>query len=55
MIRRFLREEDGPTSVEYAVMLSLILLGALVAIEGLGTRVAGTFENVTNRSELSGY
>ena len=41
--QRFLREEDGPTATEYAVMLALILLVALAAISALGTKVDAVF------------
>lgn len=32
----FLKREDGPTSVEYAVMLSLIIVVCIAAITTLG-------------------
>jgi len=44
--KSFLRSEDGPTATEYAVMLALIIIVALGAITGLGTTVAGVFDNV---------
>ena len=42
-VLRFLRSEDGPAAVEYALMLSLILLAALSAIITLGQSAALTF------------
>lgn len=36
---RFLRDEDGPTAVEYAVLLAIISGGALVALADFGDRV----------------
>jgi pilus assembly protein Flp/PilA len=42
-IRRFLVACDGPTAVEYAVMLAAILLVALAAIGALGTAVGASF------------
>ena len=36
----FLREEEGPTAVEYAAMLALILLIALAAIRTFGVRAS---------------
>ena len=45
-IVEFLRKEDGPTAVEYAVMLSLIIVVCLVAITALGTNASKTFNNV---------
>lgn len=35
-IWRFLRDDDGPTAVEYAVMLALIVLTAMSAIASVG-------------------
>jgi pilus assembly protein Flp/PilA len=43
---RFLREEDGPTAVEYAVMLALIVVVCLVAITALGTNANQVFSDV---------
>jgi len=39
----FLKKEDGPTAVEYAVMLSLIIVVCLVAITALGKNASATF------------
>ncbi len=44
----FLRNEDGPTAVEYAVMLALIIVVCLAAISALGTSASGLFTNVGN-------
>jgi pilus assembly protein Flp/PilA len=43
---RFLREEDGPTAVEYAVMLALIIVVCIAAITTLGSNANNTFSNV---------
>lgn len=37
MAIRFVRSEEGPTAVEYAVMLALIIAICLAVIEGIGT------------------
>jgi len=47
-VQRFLVSEDGPTAVEYAVMLALIVIVCLAAISQLGTAAKTTFENVKN-------
>jgi pilus assembly protein Flp/PilA len=44
--QRFLRDEDGPTAVEYAVMLALIIVVCIASITTLGTKAANTFSNV---------
>ena len=45
-VRRFLKGEDGPTAVEYAVMLALIIVVCITAITALGTNANKTFSNV---------
>jgi pilus assembly protein Flp/PilA len=47
-MRRFLASEDGPTAVEYAVMLALIVIVCLTAIQSIGTNAKTTFNNVAN-------
>ncbi len=48
-IQRFLKSEDGPTAVEYAVMLALIVVVCLGAITSIGTEAQGTFQSVANQ------
>ena len=50
-LHRFLVSEDGPTAVEYAVMLALIVIVCLTAISAVGTNANLTFERV--RDELA--
>jgi pilus assembly protein Flp/PilA len=45
-IRLFLVSEDGPTAVEYAVMLALILVACITIVGSLGTSISGTFSKV---------
>jgi len=47
-IRLFLSDEDGPTAVEYAVMLSLIVSVCLAAITTIGSNAASVFSHVAN-------
>ena len=47
-LSRFLRSEDGPTAVEYAVMLALIIVVCITAITALGTNANQTFGTVGN-------
>ena len=42
----FLKNEDGPTAVEYAVMLALIIVVCIVAISVLGSNANSTFTTV---------
>ncbi len=45
----FLKREEGPTAVEYAVMLALIIVVCLVAITAIGLAASGTFNNMANQ------
>jgi pilus assembly protein Flp/PilA len=47
-VRNFLKNEDGPTAVEYAVMLALIIVVCITAITALGTNANATFSSVSN-------
>jgi pilus assembly protein Flp/PilA len=44
----FLKREDGPTAVEYAVMLALIIVVCITAITALGSNANKTFTSVSN-------
>ena len=41
---RFLLDEEGPTAVEYAMIVMLIFLGCLTAVTAIGQITAGSFE-----------
>ena len=45
----FVKNEDGPTAVEYAVMLALIVVVCITAITTLGTNANNTFSYVGNK------
>ena len=47
-VLNFVQEEDGPTSVEYAIMLALILIVCLTAVGTLGTEAVTKFCNVAD-------
>ena len=48
----FLKREDGPTAVEYAVMLALIIVVCITAITAVGTNANKTFTNIANNLVL---
>ncbi|MEN1679506.1 MAG: Flp family type IVb pilin [Planctomycetota bacterium] len=48
-VQRFLASEDGPTAVEYAVMLALIVIVCLTAIQSIGTNASTTFNSVAGQ------
>jgi len=47
-IRRFASSDEGPTAVEYAVMLSMIIAVCLAGVKAVGTNAKTTFTNVSN-------
>jgi pilus assembly protein Flp/PilA len=56
LIRRaaeFLANEDGPTAVEYAVMLALIIVVCITAITSLGNNANQAFSNVALNTAVS--
>ena len=50
-LKTFLASQDGPTSVEYGVLLALIVITAIAAITLLGQKSRETFESVTSRMD----
>ena len=48
-IANFLKREDGPTAVEYAVMLAFIIVVCIAAIQALGTNTSAVFNNVNTQ------
>jgi pilus assembly protein Flp/PilA len=50
----FVKREDGPTAVEYAVMLALIIVVCIAAITTLGSNANTTFSNVADHATPSG-
>ncbi|MEM6688104.1 MAG: Flp family type IVb pilin [Planctomycetota bacterium] len=48
-IAEFLKEEDGPTAVEYAVMLSLIVIFCLSSISLVGNNADAKFKDVADK------
>jgi pilus assembly protein Flp/PilA len=47
--RKFIREEEGATMVEYGLMLALIAVVCILVITLLGSSVRNTFSTVTNK------
>jgi pilus assembly protein Flp/PilA len=45
-VKKFLKSEDGPTAVENADMLALIVVVCLTAVRAVGTNAADKFNSV---------
>ena len=50
----FLNDENGPTAVEYAVMVALIIVVSIAAITTLGTKVSSTFSTAATKITTTG-
>jgi pilus assembly protein Flp/PilA len=50
----FLKREDGPTAVEYAIMMALIIAVCMSAITTLGTNANNTFTYVGTKVKTTG-
>jgi pilus assembly protein Flp/PilA len=51
---RFLQDDEGPTAVEYAVLLALIILVCFVAVQSLGTAASKSFDSVVSGGGFGG-
>ena len=47
LIRRFLRNEQGATAIEYGLIASGIAVAIILVVQGLGTNLNNTFGNVS--------
>ena len=46
-VRRFIREEHGTETVEWAIMAGLIVVGTITAVAAIGTWVSGKFTTLS--------
>ncbi len=53
-IQKFMKSEDGPTAVEYAIMLALIVIVCLTAIQAVGTAANSAFQDVSTQMTTVG-
>jgi pilus assembly protein Flp/PilA len=48
-LRNVLKDENGQDLVEYALVVGIIALGAVIAMTGLGNKIADAFNAVGNK------
>ncbi len=46
-IRQFVKEEEGASAAEYALILAIITIGIVVAMQALGGAITGAINNAT--------
>jgi pilus assembly protein Flp/PilA len=47
ILRKFLRDESGATAIEYGLIAACISIAIIVAAQGVGSALVGTFEAVS--------
>ena len=47
-LKRFLKNEDGATAIEYGLIAALIAVAAITAMNGLGNQLKSTFNNTSS-------
>ena len=52
LLKKLLRDEDGPTAVEYAVMLAMIVVACMGAVNSMAHATADSFDH--SAAELDG-
>ena len=48
LLARFFKDESAATAIEYALIAGGLSIVILVAVQGIGTKVNGTFSNVNS-------
>ncbi|AXL53213.1 pilus assembly protein [Paraburkholderia caffeinilytica] len=46
--KRFVRDEDGVTAIEYGLIASLIAVAIIVAVTAVGTKLSALFTTVAS-------
>jgi pilus assembly protein Flp/PilA len=49
MLRKFLKDESGATAIEYGLIAALVAIAAIVALEAMGSSLAGMFNAVKGK------
>lgn len=54
LFKNFIREEEGQDLVEYALLLALLALAAILALQQLGSAINAVFTSAQNQLQGSG-
>jgi pilus assembly protein Flp/PilA len=54
-LRRLLTRDDGPTAVEYAVLLALIIASCIAAIGTVGNATSGIWASNNTKLQAAGF
>lgn len=53
-VRKFVKEEDAASAVEYGLLLAFIALGIIIALQALGSKLSSNFTSVSNSLNTAG-
>ena len=53
MLRKLIKNNKGATAIEYGLIAALIAVAAITAMQGLGTKLQTTFNNVNSNMAVS--
>jgi pilus assembly protein Flp/PilA len=48
LVSRFVKDESGATAIEYGLIAAGIAVAIITAVNGLGTKLNGTFTSISN-------
>ncbi len=46
LVGRFLKDQSGATSIEYAMIASVLSIVIVVSVQSLGSKLSGTFSGI---------
>ena len=49
LLARFVKDESAATAIEYALIAGGISIAIIVAVQGIGTTLNGTFSNINTQ------
>ena len=49
LLQRFVRDENGATAIEYGLIAAGISVAIITVVQGLGTKLAGMFSNISSK------
>jgi pilus assembly protein Flp/PilA len=49
IVSRFLKDESGATAIEYGLIAAGISVAIIAVVNGLGTKLNGTFSNINTQ------
>ncbi len=55
LVSRFVKDESGATAIEYGLIATGIAIAIIAAVNGVGTKLSGTFNTISVLAEVSRF